>query len=141
MKQVVSDTMTSETDQTFLLGTFAALALLLAGVGTYGVMSYLVTQRTGEIGIRMALGAGRGNVLWMVIRQGMILAAIGIGIGLLGASFATALIKSMLFGVKPNDPVTLVLASALMGAVALAACMVPALRAMRVEPVVALRYE
>jgi putative ABC transport system permease protein len=141
MKQVVSDTMTSETDQTFLLGTFAALALLLAGVGTYGVMSYLVTQRTGEIGIRMALGAGRGNVLWMVIRQGMILAAIGIGIGLLGASFATALIKSMLFGVKPNDPVTLVLASVLMGAVALVACTVPALRAMRVEPVVALRYE
>jgi ABC-type antimicrobial peptide transport system permease subunit len=77
----------------------------------------------------------------MVIRQGMILAAIGIAIGLLGAYFATALIKGMLFGVKPNDPMTLVLASALMGAVALVACMVPALRAMRVEPVVALRYE
>lgn len=141
MRQVVSDTMGTETDQTFLLGTFAALALLLAGVGTYGVMSYLVTQRTAEIGIRMALGAGRANVLWMVIRQGMILVVIGIGIGLLGASFATSLMKSMLFGVQPNDPGTLALASILMAAVALGACLVPALRAMRVEPVIALRYE
>jgi putative ABC transport system permease protein len=141
MKQIVSDTMGAETDQTVLLGTFAALALLLAGVGTYGVMSYLVTQRTGEIGIRMALGAARANVLWMVIRKGMILATVGIGIGLLGAYFATSLMKSMLFGVQPNDPATLALASAVMAAVALAACLVPALRAMRVEPVIALRYE
>jgi ABC-type antimicrobial peptide transport system permease subunit len=104
-------------------------------------MSYLVTQRTGEIGIRMALGAGRGDVLWMVLREGLAPAIAGIGIGLAGSFATSRLLESLLFGVKPNDPLTLAGASIAMAAVAMTACVIPATAAMRVEPVVALRQE
>jgi putative ABC transport system permease protein len=141
MQQITANAMSGESDQTALLGTFAGLAMLLAAVGIYGVMSYLVTQRRGEIGIRMALGAGRGDVIWMVLRQGLTLAAAGIVLGLAGALATTRLLGSLLFGVKPNDPVTLLMVSALMAGIAILACVIPAFRAMQVNPVIALRYE
>jgi putative ABC transport system permease protein len=141
MNDIVAENISGETDETFLLAVFAGLALVLAAVGTYGVMAYVVTQRTGEIGIRMALGAGRERVLWMVLRQGLGLAGLGTVLGIGGAYASSSLLSSILYGVKPNDPATLAVASALMCSVALAACVIPATRAMRVEPVVALRYE
>ncbi len=141
MTDVAAANMANDSQQTFLFGTLAALALLLAAVGTYGVMSYSVTQRTGEIGIRMALGAERSTVLWMILREGLLLAFLGIAIGLGGAFAASRLIESLLFGVKSNDPAMLGAASLLMVAVALGACMVPALRATRIEPTIALRHE
>lgn len=141
IKDIAADSMAADTNQTFLLGVFAGLALLLAAVGTYGVMSYLVTQRTAEIGIRVALGASRGQVLWMVVRQGLTLAAVGTALGVGAAVASSKLLEGMLFGVKPNDPATLGAVSAVMIGVAIVASLVPALRAMRVEPVIALRYE
>jgi putative ABC transport system permease protein len=133
---------TSGTDyETFLLGLFAALALVLASIGIYGVLSCVVTQRTSEIGIRMALGADRGNVLWMVLRQGMVVTALGIALGIAAASALTTLLASVLYGVKPSDPVTFVAVSVFMALVAMTACLIPALRATRVDPVIALRYE
>ncbi len=124
-----------------LLGLFAAMALVLASIGIYGVMSYSVTQRAHEIGIRMALGAARRNVLGMVMRQGLLLVGIGVAIGLAGAFGLTRLIASQLFGVQPSDPSTfLVVATTLVGVAALAT-FVPAMRATRVDPVVALRDE
>ncbi len=139
--QIVSDSMTTTNYQTFLLGALAALALVLAAVGTYGVMSYVVTQRTNEIGIRMALGAARGDVLWMVLRQGLGVTLAGLAMGIAGTLALTRLIQDMLYGVKANDPVTLAAVSAVMAVVALAACAIPAMRATRVDPSVALRYE
>jgi len=124
-----------------LLGVFAGMALLLAAVGIYGVISYAVTQRTQEIGVRMALGAQRSNVLQMVIGQALTLAAAGILIGAAGALLLTGLMKNLLFGVQPADPLTFILVAALLGTVAAAAASVPGLRATRVDPVVALRAE
>ncbi len=141
MTDIAAATMANDSQQTFLLGTFAAFALILAGIGTYGVMSYLVTQRTGEIGIRMALGAERGAMLLMILRQGLTLAIIGVGIGLAGALATSRLLESLLFGVKPSDPATLAEVSVLMIAVTMIACIIPAIRAMRVEPMIALRHE
>jgi putative ABC transport system permease protein len=138
---LIATSMTTTTFQTFLLGVFAGLALLLASVGIYGVLSYVVTQRTNEIGIRMALGAGRGKVLWMILRQGLVLTVIGIGVGVAGTYALTGLLGSLLFGVKANDPLTFIAVSIVMGIVAMSACMVPAWRATRVDPMVALRYE
>jgi len=124
-----------------LLSTFAGLAMLLAAIGMYGVMSYAVGQRVHEIGIRMALGARVGDVLSLVLRQGLGLALLGIAIGRMGALWLTGAMQSLLFGVSPNDPPTFAIVSALLLAVAVAATYIPARRATKVDPIVALRYE
>jgi predicted permease len=122
-----------------LLAAFGGLALVLATIGMYGVVSYSVVQRTREIGVRMALGAGRGEVFAMVVGGGSRLASVGIGIGLLAALAATRLLRGLLYGVQPTDPITFAAVAALLMAVAIVACAVPALRATRVDPLIALR--
>ncbi len=141
MPEIVSNAMNDTNYQTLLLGIFAGLALLLASVGIYGVLSFVVSQRTSEIGIRMALGAGRDDILWMVLRQGFVLTAVGIGVGIAATVALTSLLESLLFGVKPTDTVTLIAVSFLMALVATAACLMPAFRATRVDPMTAVRYE
>jgi predicted permease len=141
MTQVLSEAIASDRFYTVLLASFATLALVLTMVGLYGVMSFLVTQRTQEIGIRIALGAQTADVLRMVIRQGALLALIGVAIGL-GAAFAlTRLMQGLLFGIGAHDPATFAAAAALLFTVAVGACYIPARRATRVDPMVALRYE
>jgi putative ABC transport system permease protein len=127
--------------RTLLLGIFAGLAVCLAMAGVYGVMSYVVGQRANEIGLRVALGASPSDVLRMVLRQSLTLTGVGIVLGLAGAAAVTQLLTSMLFNVKATDPLTYVAVVALLFAVALLASYVPARRAMRVDPMVALRYE
>ncbi|MGB8849346.1 MAG: ABC transporter permease [Candidatus Acidiferrales bacterium] len=139
--QLVGDSMADTNDEALLLGALAGLALLLAAVGTYGVMSYVVSQRTNEIGIRMALGAQRHDVVRMVLRQGGILIGAGVGIGLLLTLGGARLMKDLLFGVAPFDALTYVIVSLLLAGIAFLACAIPARRAMRVDPMVALRYE
>jgi len=124
-----------------LLSAFAALGLLLAAVGTYGVLSYMVAERRREIGIRMALGAGRGEILKMILAQAGTLAVIGIALGLVGAFVLTRLMQSLLFAVSTTDSLSFVTMCGVLGLVALIAAYVPAMRATRVDPMVALRNE
>ena len=124
-----------------LLGIFAGLAILLAAIGSYGVLSYMVTERRREIGIRMALGADRGSVLRMVLSQGLRLTLVGVVAGLAAAFAMNRVLASLLFGVRPSDPVTIASVVTLIGAVALVACYLPARVATRVDPMIVLREE
>jgi predicted permease len=141
MDRVVADSIAAKRFSMTLLAAFAVIALLLAAVGIYGVLSYLVGQRTREIGVRMALGARPIDVLRMVLADGARMTVIGICIGLIAALGLTRLMASMLYDVKPTDPLTFAAVAVILGAIALLACFVPAQRAMRVDPMVALRYE
>jgi putative ABC transport system permease protein len=141
MEQRVAKSVAAKRFVMFLLGAFSVLALMLAAVGIYGVMAYLVTQRTQEIGVRMALGAQKRDVLRLVVGKGMVLAVIGTVIGLIASLALTRLLRSLLFEVTPTDGLTFVIVSAVLLVVALLACYIPARRATKVDPLIALRYE
>jgi putative ABC transport system permease protein len=141
MDQVLSSAQARPRFLTLLLTMFSSVALVLAAVGIYGVISYSVAQRTNEFGIRMAMGAGPRDVLGMVLGQGLVLGLIGVALGAAGALALTRLIRGLLFGISSFDPVTFIMMAALLTAVTLAACWIPARRATRVDPMVALRYE
>jgi predicted permease len=144
MEEIASESMSAQRFPMILLGAFAALALLLASVGIYGVISYSVTQRVHEIGIRMALGAEKQNVFRMVVGHGLRLALAGLTMGTLAALILTRVLSSfshLLYGVGANDPATFIAVALMLTGVAILACYIPARRATRVDPIVALRYE
>jgi putative ABC transport system permease protein len=141
MENVISESLWWERVSGLTLGIFAAISLLLAAVGIYGVFSYTVTQRTHEIGIRTALGASRADILKMVVGEGLLLTLIGVGAGIAAALALTRLLASLLYGVRPRDPLTFVALSLLLTAVAVLASYFPARRATKVDPIEALRYE
>jgi putative ABC transport system permease protein len=141
MEQLMTKSLSRARFSMLLLSIFAGLALVLAAVGIYGVMAYTVAQRTREIGVRLALGAQQRDVLSMVLTGGGRLAAIGLSVGLVGSLAVNYLLRSQLYGVSSSDPVTYAMVAVLLGLVALAACYLPARRATRVDPLVALRYE
>jgi putative ABC transport system permease protein len=141
MSAVVSEAVSTPASTTSLFVTFAALALVLGIIGIYGVLSFLVAKRTREIGIRIALGAQRSSVLWLVMKEGAKFSFAGIGLGLAGAFVVTRLLSSELYGVTTLDPFTFIGVALLMGLVTMLACYVPARRAMAVDPLIALRYD
>jgi ABC-type antimicrobial peptide transport system permease subunit len=141
MNAVFGDSVSRQRFLSLLLGIFAAVALMLAAIGTYGVLSYLVTERQREIGIRVALGASSGGIVRLVLRQGLSIAILGVVFGVVGALALARVTRSLLFGVSPTDPFTYVAVGLVIVGVALLACMVPAQRAMRVDPLVAIRNE
>ena len=141
MQQVIESSISRPRFLALLLTIFAGVALFLASIGIYGVLSYSVTERSHEMGIRMALGADRGAILRMILSQGLVLAAIGLAIGIAGSIGLSRFIQSLLFGVSPTDPATYVGVTALLGVVAFFACAIPALRATRVDPLTVLHYE
>jgi putative ABC transport system permease protein len=141
MERMVAESSAQRRFSTILLAIFAAVAIVLAAVGLYGVMAYSVAQQTHDIGVRMALGANRGRVMGTIISQGLILSMIGVAVGLAGAFALTRLISNLLFGVGATDPLVFTLTPLLLTVEGLVACFVPASRATRVDPLVALRYE
>jgi len=141
MQDRMSDSLARQRFSAIMLGAFAAFAMVLAAVGVYGVMSYLVTQGTHDIGVRIALGAQRSSIVKLVVRQGMELAIAGIVAGLIGAAALTRVIASLLFGVSATDLVTFSAVPLILAAIALVATYVPARRATRIDPMVALREE
>jgi putative ABC transport system permease protein len=141
MDQIIARSVADRRFALQLLAVFAAVALLLAAIGIYGVMSYSFSQRTHEVGIRVALGAQRFDILRMAVGEGMRIVMIGVAAGLLGAAIMTRLFRSMLFDVPTTDPITFLSVSAILAAVALFSCYIPARRATRVDPLVALRQE
>ena len=141
MSQLLSESVAQPRFNTFLIGLFAALAFILSAIGIYGVINYDVTQRTGEIGVRMALGAQSRDVVQLILRQGLLLTLGGLVLGLAGAFALTRFLTGLLFEVKPTDPLTYVVVAAVLAVVAIAACLIPARRATKVDPLVALRYE
>jgi putative ABC transport system permease protein len=141
MEQVIDASVTRQRFLSLLLGLFAAVALTLAAIGTYGILSYMVTEREREIGIRVALGAGNGQVMQLVLRQGLGITLLGITIGMLGAFGLSRLTTSLLYGVTPSDPSTYAAVAAVIAIVATAACLIPMRRATRVDPLEAIRGE
>ncbi len=141
MDEIISDSLAARRFAMILLGIFAALALVMACIGIYGVVSYLAGQRTHEIGIRMALGAERQDVLLMMLGEAAEMALLGVVIGLVAALGLTRLMAKLLFGIGAHDPLTFVIVAGILTLVALAACYIPARRATKVDPMVALRYE
>jgi putative ABC transport system permease protein len=141
MQEVISQSMTDTSYQSLLLSSFALLALLLTAVGIYGVMAYTVTQRTHEIGIRLALGAHPREILRLILRQGVQLTLAGVALGAASALVLTRFLASLLFGIQPGDPYTFIVVATGLAVVALLACYIPARRAAKVDPMVALRYE
>jgi putative ABC transport system permease protein len=141
MEQVLRSSVAAERFNARLLTALAVLALILAAAGIYGVIAYSVARRTHEIGVRMALGARSGQVLRLVLRQGLLMALVGVVAGAVGALFLTRLLVSFLHDVSPTDPLTFLTVALLLMGLALVACYVPARRAARVDPLVALRYE
>ncbi|MBC7929722.1 MAG: ABC transporter permease, partial [Rubrivivax sp.] len=141
LESLLTDSLKARRFSLLLLGAFAGIALVIAGVGIYGLISFTARQRTHEIGIRLALGAQGRDIVRMIVGEGLVLAALGVGVGLAGALALTRFLKSLLYGITPTDPLTYAALSALLFAVALAASYLPARRALKVDPVSALRYE
>jgi putative ABC transport system permease protein len=141
MADRMADSLARQRFSTIMLGAFAVFALILASVGVYGVMSYLVTQSRHDIGLRIALGAQRSAILWLVVRQGMELALTGIILGLIGALALTRVMSSLLFGISPRDIATFATVPLILAVIALAATYIPAWRATEVDPMLVLREE